>query len=238
MWSSPPGSAFAPRGGPAAAICSWSGGKDAALAHYLAREAGFDVVELVTMMTEDATRSRSHGLSRSILEAQAACVGIPIRFVSTSWPRYTRRFRTALHDRSVDASHVIFGDIAGDRARRWIKSTAEAAGITPVVPLWRRTSRDAVEGMLAAGYRAVIIAVRDGVVRPDVLGRTLDPGLVGELARTGIDVAGERGEYHTLVTDGPTFRRPLTIEFGDVVLRDGVWFLDVTPANSRASDAP
>ena len=31
------------------------------------------------------------------------------------------------------------------------------------------------------------------------------------------DVCGENGEYHTMVTDGPTFNYPFTWEFGEPV---------------------
>ena len=45
---------------PKAAV-SWSGGKDSYLAFHRAARA-FDVQALITMFTEDGTRSRSHGL--------------------------------------------------------------------------------------------------------------------------------------------------------------------------------
>ncbi len=60
-------------------FCSWSGGKDSALALHESIVAGADPRVLITMMTERGMRSRSHGLHRVVLERQAAAIGIPIQ---------------------------------------------------------------------------------------------------------------------------------------------------------------
>jgi diphthamide synthase (EF-2-diphthine--ammonia ligase) len=48
------------------------------------------------------------------------------------------------------------------------------------------------------------------------LGRQLDSQRVEALKslrdRFGIDVCGEKGEYHTMVLDGPIFKRSIRIE--------------------------
>jgi diphthine-ammonia ligase len=36
--------------------------------------------------------------------------------------------------------------------------------------------------------------------------------LMDELESKGIDVAGENGEYHTVITGGPLFQNPITME--------------------------
>jgi hypothetical protein len=48
-------------------FCSWSGGKDSALALYEAIAHGAWPRLLISMMTEGGQRSRSHGLSREVL---------------------------------------------------------------------------------------------------------------------------------------------------------------------------
>ncbi|TVP75575.1 MAG: hypothetical protein EA352_07930 [Gemmatimonadales bacterium] len=56
---------------------------------------------------------------------------------------------------------------------------------------------------------------------PAWLGRVLDRALLDQMEARGIDLAGERGEYHTLVTDGPGFRAPLVVRPGPVEHRSG-----------------
>ena len=42
-----------------------------------------------------------------------------------------------------------------------------------------------------------------------------------------ITICGESGEYHTIVIDGPMFRKRLEILETDKVLKDGHWFLEI-----------
>jgi len=63
------------------------------------------------------------------------------------------------------------------------------------------------------------------------LGRELDADLLTEIGITdGLDAAGECGEYHTFVYDGPSFAYPLLIQPGKLVDFNGHRFLDLTLA--------
>src|SRR5262249_9673109 len=73
-------------------FCSWSGGKDSALALHRAVAAGAEPRFLVSMLTEGGERSRSHGLRRELLQAQAEAVGVPIRFGAATWSGYRDEF--------------------------------------------------------------------------------------------------------------------------------------------------
>ena len=41
------------------------------------------------------------------------------------------------------------------------------------------------------------------------------------------DPCGERGEFHTCVTAGPMFARPIEVVVGETVVRDGFVFADI-----------
>jgi diphthamide synthase (EF-2-diphthine--ammonia ligase) len=45
-----------------------------------------------------------------------------------------------------------------------------------------------------------------------------------------VDPCGERGEFHTFVTHGPMFSRPVEVSVGEVVEREGFVFADLLPA--------
>jgi diphthamide synthase (EF-2-diphthine--ammonia ligase) len=69
--------------------------------------------------------------------------------------------------------------------------------------------------------------MRDSALPPELLGETIDAEVLARLAGAGVDLAGENGEFHTVVVDGPIFRRPVALEAREAVLRDGVWFADI-----------
>jgi uncharacterized protein (TIGR00290 family) len=214
----------------APAFCSWSGGKDSALALHEATRAGAEPRLLVSMLTEGGERSRSHGLSRDVLQAQADAVGLPIRFGAATWAGYREVFLRLLREGAAEHGVRIgvFGDIDMDDHRRWEEEACAEVGAELCLPLWQRRRRTVMDELLAAGFEAVIVAVRDGVLPAAMLGRTLDSELVAEIEAAGADACGENGEYHSVVVDGPLFRRPLRLEPGERSLRDGVWFLDLT----------
>jgi uncharacterized protein (TIGR00290 family) len=219
-------------------FCSWSGGKDSALALYEAVAHGARPRLLISMMTEGGQRSRSHGLSREVLRAQADHVGLPIRFWPASWDGYEATFRAAVAEAvSNGAGLGVFGDLDMDEHRSWVERQCVSAGAASWLPLWKRDHRRAVCDLLDAGFRARIVAVRAGVAPGALLGRSLDDDVLDELDRSGADPAGENGEYHTVVTAGPLFGRPLRLAVGEASLRDGMWFLDAAVKDSTTTGA-
>lgn len=209
-------------------FCSWSGGKDCALALKESVDGGAVPRLLIAMMTEGGTRSRSHGLHREVLEAQAAAMGIPIRFGSATWAGYEREFQGLVHEAAAAGLTTgVFGDIDIEGHREWVERVCLRAGAKPCLPLWQRDRSLVMEHLSDAGLRAVIVAVRDGVLTSELLGRIIDDDVLHELARAGADLAGENGEYHSVVVDGPGFQRPLDLAVEGRTLRDGVWFADL-----------
>ena len=51
-----------------------------------------------------------------------------------------------------------------------------------------------------------------------------------------VDPCGENGEFHTCVTAGPMFGRPLEVECGEVVSRDGFVFADLVRSASASGE--
>jgi diphthine-ammonia ligase len=218
-------------------VCSWSGGKDSALALQRAHAQRGPGGLLLTMFTEGGERSRSHGLPRVVLDGQANALGLDLVVGSASWDDYTPVFVELLgrlkSERGVDAA--VFGDIDLEPHRAWCQRACAQVGIACLHPLWGEQREPLVRACLDSGVEALVVAVQDGVLPPALLGRRLDASLLEELASAGVDLAGEQGEYHTVVVDGPLFRRRLDLVPGQRVLRDGYWFLDVALPDDVAS---
>ena len=61
------------------ALFSWSGGKDSAIALYeIQKSKNYEILALLTTITEDYDRVSMHGLRRSLLERQANSLGISL----------------------------------------------------------------------------------------------------------------------------------------------------------------
>jgi diphthine-ammonia ligase len=209
-------------------VCSWSGGKDSCLALHRAIGAGARPAALLTILDEGGERSRSHGLAVDVLRAQSAALGIPLATRAASWGEYESTFIAALRElgeAGVEAG--VFGDVDIEEHRQWEEKVCAAAGIAAHLPLWQTPRRALLDELLALGFKAMVIATKDDPMGDRYLGQTLDAELIREFERAGIDLCGEAGEYHTVVTDGPIFARPLVLRMGECALHSGYWFLDV-----------
>jgi uncharacterized protein (TIGR00290 family) len=215
------------RAKPLAAV-SWSGGKDscAALNRALAT---YDVVAMVTMFDETARRSRSHGLRPEVLDAQADRLGLQRVSGCASWQDYTAAFSHALEQvRAAGITHVIFGDILFEEHRRWAEQVCEPLGLRAVEPLWGASTDDLFDEWTSSGGDAVIVTARADLLDVSWLGRPLGREMAPALRSRGVDLCGERGEYHTLVRAHPLFRSPLHLRFCGHSKQSGCWALDVT----------
>lgn len=217
---------------------SWSGGKDCSLALYRAIQKYGKPKVLVTMMTENGQRSRSHGLSKELLEQQAACLQIPIRFYSASWSDYEKVYLQAVEVLASEGIKMgVFGDIKVKDDPQWTShrefadKVCASQNMSVFQPLWEEED-SIIEEFFKLGFEATIIAINEKKINLTHLGMPLTAKLIQELSRDGINPSGEKGEYHTVVTNGPIFYDPLKIDSGIKVLKDGYWFLDIEVVSS------
>ncbi len=207
------------------ALLSWSGGKDCLLALERIRQQGtYDVVSLLTTVTEDVDRISMHGVRQSLLEAQAQSLQLPVTTVrippAANNDTYEQRMRETLEhfcDDGVDT--VIFGDVFLTDVREYRERQLAQMGMRAHFPLWGEATDRLVQSFLAEGYKAMTVCVDTEVLPKRFVGRDLTPSFFKELPDT-CDLCGENGEYHTFVYDGPAFRSPIPIVKGDIVLRE------------------
>ena len=217
------------------ALVAWSSGKDSAYALHLARQDGtLEVVGLLTTVTDAYDRVAMHGVREALLDAQAAAVGLPLVKVRIPSPCpnevYEREMGKAMADALAQGiDHVVFGDLFLADIRAYREAQLAKVGMTPVFPLWLRDTAALARAMIASGVEATLTCVDPKQLDRGFAGRKFDGALLDALPEA-VDPCGENGEFHTLVTAGPMFSRPIAVKPGDVVERDGFVFADVLPA--------
>ena len=216
----------------AKAILSWSSGKDSAMALYrtLASKQ-FEVVCLLTTLTDQFRRVTMHGVREELLDRQAESLGITLEKMLIPYPCpnavYEEKMRNTLSlwkERGV--THAIFGDLFLEDIRRYREANLSQLDLTPVFPVWGTDTASLAREMLEVGFRAVLTCVDPRKLDGKFAGRQFDSSLLGDLPPT-VDPCGENGEFHTFVYDGPIFRESIPVEIGQSVLRDGFQFADV-----------
>jgi uncharacterized protein (TIGR00290 family) len=84
--------------------------------------------------------------------------------------------------------------------------------------------------IIESGFEVTIVSIKDGLLGKEWLGRRIDERFITDLRdlNESIDPCGENGEFHTLVTDGPIFKKKIIISGSEGVLREGYWFLNIS----------
>ena len=195
---------------------SWSGGKDAMLALDRAVRQELDVRYLFNIIEGSSGQVRFHGLSRELIARQAEALGLAA----------LGRVFYALERRGVCG--ILFGNIHLTDIRGWYEERVTARGFAHGEPLWGTPPTRVLDEFVERGYRAVVVSVNLELGREEWLGRELDTEFAAELAafEEGCP-AGEHGEYHTFVFDGPLFRAPIPFTLGEVWEREGHRLVEV-----------
>lgn len=215
-------------------LLSWSSGKDSAFALYeLRRSKDYEVVGLLTTLTGAFDRVSMHGVRETLLDRQALAVGLPVWKVSLPYPcpneEYERLMGQALgRARSEGIRHVAFGDLYLEDIRRYREGRLSAVGMECLFPLWHQETPALAREMIAAGLRARICCLDPRQLDRSFAGREFDLALL-EALPDRVDPCGERGEFHTFVTDAPGFREPVPVKVGESIERDGFVFTDLEP---------
>ena len=188
----------------------------------------------MTTMNEVHQRVAIHGVRLELLQRQAEALGLPVQVIDLPSPCTNAQYE-AVMGKFVDESKrhgiecMAFGDLFLADIKEYREAKLAGTGITPLFPLWLApTDRLAME-MISNGLRAVVTCVDPQQLPLRFAGREFNERFLADLPGH-VDPCGERGEFHTFAFDGPMFEKPVSIQKGVVVERDGFGYADVLPA--------
>ena len=195
-------------------VASWSGGKDSCFACYKAIQEGYDVSQLLIMMS-DPSKSNFHLIRSDMLDAQSQAIGIPIVKWTTKPDTYEQDFKKALGQmKEKGVEGIVTGDVYDVALHEagWLDRVCKEVGLTPVKPLWHRDTQQILSEFISEGFKATVVGVKTDVLGMEWLGREINQEFFDDLLKLGtVDPCGERGEFHTFVTDGPLFKKRIEI---------------------------
>lgn len=202
------------------AYINWSGGKDAAMALFqLQQDKRLSIQQLVTHLDAETQRVSMHGLRRSLLEKQVENLGLPLKVVSlpgsASLTVYNSHMEQEIADfHSEGYTRSVFGDIYLEDLRKYREDQFRQTGIQPVFPLWGQDTLGLMKDFVDVGFKAITVCVNSRLLDRSFCGRLIDHDFLSALPAT-VDPAGENGEFHSFVFDGPIFQSPVEFYLGE-----------------------
>ena len=219
-------------------LLSWSGGKDSAMALLTLQKAGtYEVVALLTTVTQGYDRISIHGVRRTLLERQAAALNLKLYQVTiskgTTNREYEAKIEVALrHYLGHGVRAVAFGDIFLEDLRNYRERNLSRLGMKGLFPIWKRDTGELVRAFIELGFKAVVVCVDIRVLDLSFVGQAINSDFLERLP-AHVDPCGEHGEFHSFVYDGPLFKEPVQYSKGEVVVRGTHFgFCDLVPNKS------
>jgi uncharacterized protein (TIGR00290 family) len=208
-------------------VLSWSGGKDSALAlQALRADPSIQVAGLLTSVTREYERISVHGVRRALLERQAERLRLPLFTIElepvTTNDAYEKAFLSALeHVRRElpDVIGIAFGDLFLADVRAYRERLLNETGFELLFPIWGLDTAQLARRFVRDGFVARLVCVDTTQLDGSFAHRVFDESLLADLP-PGVDPCGERGEFHTFVSDGPGYDGPVDYTVGETVLRD------------------
>jgi len=207
--------------------------------HALRHNPEFEVIALLTTVTEGYDRISMHGVRRELLHRQAESIGLPVEEVlippqCVNAVYEARMGEAVLRFREHGVRHVGFGDIFLEDLRAYREQKLLAAEMTAIFPIWKADTRELAARFVRDKFRAIAVCIDPRRLDKSFAGRELDETFFRDLP-AGVDPCGENGEFHTFVFSGPIFQAAIPVQVGTVVERDAFVFCDVLPV--RNADA-
>lgn len=194
-----------------------SGGKDSIYSACLADAQGRTVDELLVLRPDDPESMMFHTPNLEMVALQAEAWGKSYRCVDVRGRDEASEIGALERAISNASGWVVAGAIASSYQWARILSAAARAARPVYTPLWRKDPERVVREEIAAGLDIRLVHLAAESLGPELLGRRLDLSLLEELGRRSAsvrrtNVAGEGGEYETLVVDAPFFRSRIELD--------------------------
>lgn len=193
----------------------FSGGKDSTYSIYLAKQAGHEVKYLATVISENPDSFMYHTPNIGMTFLQSQCLGIQLVSVRSSGEKEKEVEDLKKLLKGLQIEGVLAGAIASKYQYERVKKVCDELSLKTVTPLWEIDQGKLLKKMIESGFEIILTAVAAEGLGEKWLGRKIDLKALKELKRLnkkyGINIAGEGGEYESLVVDCPLFQRRIEI---------------------------
>jgi diphthine-ammonia ligase len=193
-------------------IALLSGGKDSVAAVEIAQGFGWDVVAALTMVPAADDAWMFHTPNLAVVRGVAQCLGLPLIEAACRSGALEevvdleKALANAKTQFSLDG--MVSGALASEYQKTRLDAIGHRLGLKTFAPLWHKDPRTYLFSLFAAGYDIRFSRTSADGVPNAWVGERLDAAKVDAMERHSArpHVAGEGGEYETLVVAAPNYR--------------------------------
>ena len=202
---------------------------------------------LSVIYKKDLSRMIPHEVGPEIVTLQARAMELPLVQIEVTWDTFELQLRSTIrHLKQKGIEGLVFGLVpphypidTSEKLREhstlvshkeWMSRICNELGIKPITPLWEKTPDQILNELVVKGFEAIIVVVDSKLLGEQWLGRKIDSEFIDALNKLnrqkGTHIGGSG--YHTMVTDGPLFKKRLKIVKSRKLDKKGYLVLDIT----------
>jgi diphthine-ammonia ligase len=191
-----------------------SGGKDSSFVIHKAIQEGHVVTDLITIVPANEDSYMFHSANIHLTGLISEACGIPLTSVASSGEKEKELddLKEALCRVKVDG--VAVGAIASEYQASRVRRICDELGLSVYAPLWHNEPETFLREMIKC-MDIRIVKVAAGGMDESWLGRRFDEKLIEDLKALNrkyrVHIAGEGGEYETLVLDAPFYKKRINL---------------------------
>jgi diphthine-ammonia ligase len=203
----------------------YSSGKDSNYALWIMQKQNYDVKCLVTIKSRNKNSYMYHTPNIELAELQAKALNMPIIIEETEGQKekeleeLEKALSRAKNEYKVEGA--VTGALYSNYQRERIERICDKLGLKIFSPLWHINQETELREIIRNRFKVIMTSIAAEGLDKSWLGKELGEKDVDRLAqlgkKIGLNVAGEGGEYESLVLDGPNFSSEIMIEKSRII---------------------
>ena len=203
----------------------FSSGKDSGYALWIMKKQSYDIRCLITIKSKNPDSFMFHTPNINMVDLQAEAAGLPLTEQITEGKEedeirdLEKAIKKAKEKYGIEG--IVTGALFSDYQRTRIEKACDKVGLKVFSPLWHKDQEIEMRELVKEGFEVVISSVAAEGLDKSWLGKKIDDKMINNLVslnkKIGLNIAGEGGEYESLVLDAPMFKKRIKIIDSEVV---------------------
>lgn len=197
----------------------FSGGKDSNLSLWLAQKAGKEISCLISLIPENVDSYMFQTPDINFLKMQAFALDIPLLVTKTKGKKEKElvdlKNAIAFAKSKFGINGVVAGTLYSKYQKERIEKICKELDLNLITPLWHMKEEEEIRLLLDNDFKFIICKIAAFGFSEKILGKVFDYKDLDEFKKLnkkyGIHIAGEGGEYETLVLDSPLFKKRISV---------------------------
>lgn len=209
----------------------FSGGKDSTYAAWLAKNFGHEISCLISLWSENEDSFMFHTPAIELTKMQAETMKIPLLIQKTKGKKETelkdleKVIEKAKKDFGIEG--IVTGAVESVYQATRIQKICNKLSLEVFNPLWQKNQIELIKDLIKEKFEIVISSVAAYPLDRSWVGRKIDNKFLKEVKdlnkKWSMNIAGEGGEFESLVLDCPLFKKKLKVKLNEIKGEENSW---------------